>query len=215
MVTLSGGYGDMTNYGVISTPSFQGTARFFNAPLWGSRAWDYWVQGGDVGFELVHMAYRSSYGTKVDGGVLHLINCGFEGNTAALYTVPFNAISAGVTGKVSEIIGCYAWSGVNYTRANPNNSVLTWGNFAVNTLTNQTPFDVVAPQLSLIPNRAASNLALSWRGDMGAFDLCYATNLAAPVVWMTMTNSPYYATNRWTVVEPFAGVGQRFYRLQQ
>jgi len=28
MVTLDGGYGDMTNYGVISTPTFQGTARF-------------------------------------------------------------------------------------------------------------------------------------------------------------------------------------------
>ena len=119
MVTLSGGYSDLTNYGVISTPAFQGTARFFNAPLWGSRPWDYWIQGGDVGFELVHMGYLSTHGTKVDGGVIHLINCGFEGNTASSYTVPFNSLSAGVPGKLSEIIGCYAWTGVNFTRRAP------------------------------------------------------------------------------------------------
>ena len=54
MVTLAD-YSDLTNYGVISTPAFQGTARFFNAPLWGGRPWDYLIQGGDVGFELTHM----------------------------------------------------------------------------------------------------------------------------------------------------------------
>lgn len=216
MVTLAH-YPDLTGYGVISTPSFQGTARFFNAPLWGSRAWDYWIQGGDVGFEIVHMGYRSTYGTKADGGVLHLINCGFEGNTTALYTVPFNSASPGVPGKVSEIIGCYAWSGVNCTRANTNNPVLSWGNFAVNTLTNQTPFDVVPPQLSLGQNQTASNLnlTLAWRADMGFFTPYYATNLAPPAVWTAMTNLPWFSSNRWSVFEPAGPVPQRFYRLQK
>jgi len=47
MVTLAD-YPDLTGYGIISTTNFQGKARFFNAPLWGGREWDYVIQGGDV-----------------------------------------------------------------------------------------------------------------------------------------------------------------------
>ena len=214
MVTLAD-YPDLTGVGVISTTNFQGKARFFNAPLWGSRPWDYVIQGGDVGFELVHAGYRSTFGSKVDGGVLHLINGGFEGNTASLYTVPFNSAGAGVAGSASEVIGCYAWSNVNYNRVNPNNPVFAWGNFAVNILSSQTVFNVVAPVISLNPNYAGpgAGLAFGWRADMGAFTPYYATNLNALVAWLAMTNVPCYASNQWTVVDSLAGP-QRFYRLQ-
>lgn len=214
MVTLAD-YPDLTGLGVISTPTFQGTARFFNAPLWGGRPWDYIIQGGDVGFELVHAGYRSTFGSKVDGGVLHLINGGFEGNTASLYNVPFNSTNAGVAGKASEIVGNYAWSNVNFSRANTNNPVLAWGNFAVNTLSSQAVFNVIPPLISISPNLAnpGASLDFSWRADMGAFTPYYATNLNAPVVWRAMTNVAYYTSNRWTVTDSPID-NQRFYRLQ-
>ena len=211
MVTITGG-NYLTNYGVVSLPTFQGTARFFNAPLWGGRAWDYWIQGGDVGFELTHAGYLSSYGAKVDGGVLHLINCGFEGNTASDYTVPFNSTSPGVPGKLSEIIGCYAWTGVTNLLANPNNPINTWGNFGVNTLVTQTPFTVAPPQLQFSPNVASQLASLGWTNNMGAFKL-YATPSLAPALWTLVTNAPYFATNRWTVTNSTAVGRQQFYRL--
>ena len=213
MVTLSGGYGDMTNYGVISTPSFQGTARFFNSPLWGTRSWDYWIQGGDVGFELVHMGYLSANGSKVDGGVLHLINCGFEGNTSAKYTVPFNSANPGVPGKLSEIIGCYAWTGVTNSKVNVNNPINSWGNFGINNLVTQTPLTVTSPLLQLTPNLSAGKFSLTWTNNMGAFNL-YSTPSLAPTTWVLVTNPPYFATNRWSVTNSTVGVSQQFYRLQ-
>jgi hypothetical protein len=215
MVTLAD-YPDLTGLGVISTPSFQGTARFFNAPLWGPRPWDYIIQGGDVGFELAHAGYRSTFGSKVDGGVLHLINGGFEGNTASVYTVPFNSAVAGVAGKASEIVGCYAWSNVGFSRVNTGNPVLAWGNVAINILTSQTVFNVVAPVISVGSSVAGpgANVAFNWRADMGAFTPYYATNLSMPAQWMVMTNAPYYQSNRWTVVDDVRTGRQRFYRLQ-
>ena len=213
MVTLSGGYGDLTNYGVVSLPTFQGNARFFNAPLWGSRPWDFWIQGGDVGFELIHMGYLSTYGTKVDGGVLHLINCGFEGNTSSYYNVPFNSASPGVPGKLSEIIGCYAWTGVTNSKANINNPLNSWGDFGINNLTTQTPFNVIPPWLQYSPNWPAASVLLVWSNNMGAFNL-YSTPSLAPPAWALVTNSHYFGTNRWTVTNSTVGAPQQFYRLQ-
>jgi hypothetical protein len=214
MVTLAD-YPDLTGYGVISTPSFQGVARFFNAPLWGGRQWDYVIQGGDVGFELTHMGYLSTHGSKVDGGVLHLINGGFEGNTSSLYTVPFNSASAGVPGKISEIIGCYAWTGLSFTRVNSGNPVFAWGNFGINNLVTQTPLDVTPPKLFFTPSPASQSVTLLWSNNMGAFDLYSTPSLATPVNWTPVTNIPYFATNRWSAVDSTASSPQRFYRLQQ
>ncbi len=215
MVTTTGGYPDITNnYGVISTPTFQGTARFFNAPLWGGRTWDYWIQGGDVGFELVHMGYLSTYGIRVDGGVLHLINCGFEGNSSSYYIVPFNSASPGIPGKLSEIIGCYAWTGVTNSRVNVNNPINSWGNFGINNLFTQTPFNVTSPKLQFSPNVSAKTISLVWTNNMGAFNL-YSTPSLAPPAWALVTNPPYFATNNWTVTNSAARVPQQFYRLQQ
>ena len=214
MVTLAD-YPDLTGYGVISTPAFQGSARFFNAPLWGSRLWDYLVQGGDVGFELTHMGYLSTHGTEVDGGVVHLINGGFEGNTASQYTVPFTSASAGVPGKISEMIGCYAWTGMNFTRANTNNSINAWGNFGINTLAGQSPFVVTPPQLQLLGSTSAQTISLSWSNNMGAFNLISAPGLGTSAGWTVVTNVPYFGTNHWTVTLPVGGELGRFFRLQQ
>ena len=211
MVTLAGG-NYSTNYGVVSLPTFQGTARFFNSPLWGSRKWDYLIQGGDVGFELVRMSYLSANGTKVDGGVLHLINCGFEGNTASSYTVPFNSASPGVAGKLSEIIGCYAWTGVTNSRVNVNNPINIWGNFGINNLVAQTPFNVTSPLLQISPNLTAGEFSILWTNSMGAFNLYSTPNLSSSM-WTLVSNTPYFATNRWSVTDSIIGKPQLFYRL--
>jgi hypothetical protein len=205
-------YSDLTNYGVISTPDFQGKARFFNAPLWGGRDWDYVIQGGDIGFELTHAGYLSSNGSKVDGGVAHFINCGLEGGSSSYYTVPFNSTSNGMPGKISEIIGCYAWTGVTNSLANANNPVNIWGNFGINNLVSQTPFNVTSPRLLLAAG--GQNLTLVWTNNMGAFNLCSSPSLSLPT-WSVVTNMPYFSANRWRVTNSINNSGQLFYRLQQ
>src|SRR5271154_4892761 len=122
--------------------NFPGHGSFLQLTAVGGRDWDYVIQGGDVGFELTHAGYLSSFGSKVDGGVAHFINCGFEGNTGSFYTIPFNSTSNGVPGKLSEIIGCYAWTGVTNSLVNASNPVNRWGNFGINNLVTQTPFHV-------------------------------------------------------------------------
>jgi hypothetical protein len=213
MVTLSD-YSDLTNYGVISTPAFAGTARFFNAPLWGGRPWDYVIQGGDVGFELTHAGYLSTYGSRVDGSVAHFVNAGWQGNIGSSYSIPFNSISNGVPGKLSEIIGCYAWTGVTNTLADANNPVASWGNFGINTLQTQTPFNVTAPHLSLNSNPSQQTVSLVWTNNMGAFNLLSTPSLAQPGSWTPTSIMPYFATNTWTVVASVTNA-QRFYRLAQ
>lgn len=205
-------YSDLTGYGVIATPAFQGKARFFNAPLWGGRAWDYLIQGGDVGFELTHSGYLSTYGSEVDGGVAHFVNDGWQGGSSSFYTIPFTSISNGVPGKLSEIIGCYAWTGVTNSLANANNPANLWGNFGVNNLVTQTPFTVTPPQLLLAAG--GQTVSLSWTNNMGAFNLSSSPTLTSPI-WSVVTNAPYFATNRWTVTDSPNPSGQLFYRLQQ
>jgi len=187
-------------------------ARFFNAPLWGGRPWDYVIGGGDVGFELTHAGYLSTYGSRVDGGVAHFINCGLQGGTSSFYTVPFNSTSNGVPGKISEIIGCYAWTGVTNSLANADNPINIWGNFGINNLVGQTPFEVTSPQLLL--SAGGNNLALVWTNNMGAFNLFSSPSLSAPA-WNPVTNAPYFSANHWTVTNAINGSGQWFYRLQQ
>jgi len=211
MVTLAD-YPDLTGIGIYSTTNFQGRANFFNAPLWGSREWDYVIQGGEVRVELAHMDYQSSFGSKVDGGVLHLINAGLEGNTALNYTVPFNSASPGVPGKLSELIGNYAWTGVTNTLANPNNPVAQWGNFGINKLVTQTPFNVTPPGLSMAAN--ATNAWLMWSNNMGAFTLYSTPSLASPT-WAPVGVEAYFDNNGWIVSEAIGNSPKGFYQLRQ
>jgi autotransporter-associated beta strand protein len=212
MVTTTD-YSSLTGYGVITGTNFQGKARFFNAPLWGGRPWDYVVNGGDVGFELTHMGYLSTYGSQVNGGTIHLINGGFQGNTSSYYTVPFNFASAGVPGRLSEIIGCYAWTGLNETLANPANPVNSWGNFGINNLVNQTAFNVSPPVVYLSQNPASQSVALTWTNNQGAFNLYSTPSLTAQVAWMLVTNPPYFGTNQWTVTDSTTNGAGKFYQL--
>jgi hypothetical protein len=117
-----------------------------------------------------------------------------------------------VPGKISEIIGCYAWTGVTKSLANANKPVNIWGNFGINKLVSQTPFNVTSPQLSLVPG--AQNLTLVWTNNMGAFNLCSSPSLVSPT-WSVVTNIPYFGTNRWTVTDSITNSAQQFYRLQQ
>jgi autotransporter-associated beta strand protein len=208
MVTTAD-YSDLTGYGVISTPSFQGTVRFFNAPLWGGRDWDYVIQGGDVGFELTHSGYLSTYGSQVNGGVAHFVNCGLQGNTSADYTIPLSPAGEGIPGKLSEIIGCYAWTGVTNSGGTANE----WGNFGINNLVAQTPFSVVSPALQAVSGN--DDLTLTWTNNMGAFNVYATPTLAGPVIWTMVTNAPDLETNNWLLTLPANAAGNWFYRLQQ
>lgn len=210
---------DTNTVGVISSPAFQGTARFFNTALFGGPNCDFLVGGGDVGFEAVHQLDHSAVGARVDGGVLHLINnrayITYRGtNVFPVYNVAFSP-AAGLAGKVSEVIGCYAYNGVSIANASPNNPVLAWGNFPLATLVPTTPYDVPPPRLLLLAGETQQSFNLGWPGDVGAFDLCCATNLASPVLWTVEGSTPVFAGNQWSVTITNASNGPRFYRLQQ
>ncbi len=71
-----GGYADLAQatVAVLSTTNFQGTARFTSSVLWGGTYLDFNINGGDVGFDLVHMDNHSFIGSIVNGGVFHLVN---------------------------------------------------------------------------------------------------------------------------------------------
>jgi len=60
--------------GVISSNSFQGTARFFNTIVFAGPHLDFNINGGDVGLEALHSSSGSTVGSIVNGGVFHLIN---------------------------------------------------------------------------------------------------------------------------------------------
>ena len=108
-----------------------------------------------------------------------------------------------VPGKLSEIIGCYAWTGVTNTLVNAGNPVNQWGNFGINRLLTQTPFNVTSPQLLL--GSASQNITLTWTNNMGAFNLCSSPSLSSPT-WSVVTNTPYFGTNRWTITDSVKNV---------
>lgn len=217
----------MTNYtvGVISTPAFQGTARFFNSALFGGPEWDFVVGGGDVGFDLVHMLDHAYNGSSVADGVLHLVNNGayITYNGSAVFP-PYNvtfATNAGLTGLVSELVGNYAYNGSTYTNLNPGNPVNVWqdyalSSYAVLTQTNrfvETP--PVSPALSLQWNAAAQGLTLFWPSNAGTFYLFSTPSLTPPVSWTLVTNSLVYSNGQWLLTLPVNPNAAEFYRLEQ
>ena len=94
-------------------------------------------------------------------------------------------------------------------------AVFAWGNFGINNLVTQTPFDVTPLRLFFTANPTSQSITLLWSNNMGAFDLCCTPSLTRPAIWTPVTNIPYFATNRWSVVDSTASSPQRFYRLQQ
>src|ERR1700677_31636 len=211
--------------GVMSTTNFQGTARFFNSDLFGGPAWDFVVDGGDVGFDLVHMLDVGLM-SRADAGVFHLINNGAyitynDGpNNFPPYSVTFGT-NAGIAGKVSEVIGDYAYNGYDYTNLNTNNPVNVWMDYALNSYqllsnTNQySEFQPVPPQLALQYNYNSQGLNLSWSNNpIGSFNLFYATNLSSPVAWTPVTNLPSLSNGQWLVSLPIGTNNAGFYQLR-
>jgi hypothetical protein len=132
-----GNFGDQAQdtVAVLSTTNFLGTARFISSILWGGTWLDFNINGGDVGCTVVHMDSHSSIGSIVNGGVLHLVN-----NSAYItyngssnfppYNVTFGS-GAGLPGKVSDFIACYALNGCGLFNLAPNNPVNCWNDYAL------------------------------------------------------------------------------------
>jgi hypothetical protein len=221
-------YPDLTNatVGVLSTPNFQGKARFFSTVLFAGPYLDFNVNGGDVGFDLVHMSDHAFLGSRVNGGVFRLIN-----NSAYItyngtsnfppYNVVFGA-NAGLAGKVSEMIGCYSYNGYSYANPNTNNPVNVWLDYALRTYTllSRTnlfqEFQPPPPRLSLQLNSALPpSLVLGWPANIQAVSLYRTLDLTPPALWSFVGTTPTLSNNQWTVTLPVDMTTNAFYRLQQ
>lgn len=213
--------------GVTSTTNFQGTARFFNSALFGGPLWDFIVNGGDVGLDDVHML-DVGLQSQVNGGVFHLINNGgyitYHNGSDDFppYRVTFGT-NAGIAGKISELIGSYAYNGYTCTNLNTNNLVNVWLDYALNgygvlSLTNQfQESHSEPPSLSIqqSPTAQRQGLTVQWPGDLGSLYLYYTPSLAPPIIWTPVTNTPVYSNNQWMVTLPFGTNRCGFYSLQQ
>ena len=136
LVSLNGGYPGLTNQAIIlTTTNFQGTVRLFNSPIWGSHNSDYIINGGDVGVELAHLWQYAYQGTKVNGGVFQLINCGaFNAVDGGSGSTPYNltlASNAGISGKTNEVVGCFSYTGWNVANNNVTNPANVWMDYAI------------------------------------------------------------------------------------
>jgi hypothetical protein len=207
-------YPDLTNatVGIISASNYVGQTRYFNTSLFARPAWDFIVGGGDIGFDLIHMFDHSINGARVDGGTLKLINKSSwiaYNQTFPVYQVYFGA-NAGSPGKLSEIVGCSAANGVQYTNNNPTNVVKAWANFSLLPLTPVPSYELKPPVLQF---NNSSSLAVSWPGDIGYFGCYGAMSLNPPIAWLPVTNTPIFSSNKWTVSLPVFDA-KCFYRLQ-
>jgi len=114
---------------LISTTNFTGTARFLNVPLWGGSPFDYEVNGGDIGLELVQLP-QAAGGVQVNGGVFHLVNAGMLNGAASPFLVSYG-VGAGLPRKTNEFIGCYAYNGCNYSIGEVTNPYAIWNDYAL------------------------------------------------------------------------------------
>jgi hypothetical protein len=146
LVTLSGGNPGLTNPVILfSETNFQGTVRIFNSPFWGSANVNYLVNGGDIGFELVHLWQPAYAGSQVNGGVFHLINAAAY-NDPDPFSVTFGP-NAGIAGKTNEFIGCYSYNGCTYINYNVGNPANVWVDYSLSSYST-----LGAPQQSQIIN---------------------------------------------------------------
>ena len=116
--------------GIITTTNFTGTVRFLNVPLWGGSPFDYEVNGGDVGLELVQLP-QAAAGLQINGGTFHLINAGILNGSSSSFSVNFGS-GTGAAGITNEVIGCYAYSGLNINIANVTDSLAIWNDYSLN-----------------------------------------------------------------------------------
>ena len=215
-------YPDLTNttVGVVSS-NFQGTARFFNTALFGGPYWDFIIGGGEVDFAQVHMLDHSYRGSRVDSGVLQLVNLnayisynGPGSDVFPVYNAAFGA-SAGLSGKVCELVAAYALNGCSYANANPANPVLAWANYNLATpLSATASLSVTVPLIAIRFPPGATNVTLTWPGTNGAFLLDSASSLTPPIAWTPESMTPNLANGQWSLSQPVTSASNRFYRLQ-
>ncbi len=133
LVILNGGFSDLPNpTAVVSATNYQGTVRIFNSPICSSPVWDYVINGGDIGLELVHLYQYANSGIQINGGVFHLVNAGalniVHGSSGA-FNLMLGA-SAGIAGKTNEFIGNYSFNGYTFTNLNSGNPANVWVDYA-------------------------------------------------------------------------------------
>jgi autotransporter-associated beta strand protein len=183
-----GGYGDQaqSTVTVLSTTNFQGTARFFSAVQWGGNYLDFNINGGDVGMESFHSDNGSAIGSIVNGGVFHLVNYSASVGGSPVYNVTFGP-NAGIAGKTSEFIGCYAYNGCGLINVAANNLVNCWNDYA---LANDTILDPDQPVIyNLYPDGSSlyqhtSVLSFTALSSAGVMD----DNIAVTLDGIVQTN---------------------------
>jgi endoglucanase len=69
---------------------------------------------------------------------------------------------------------------------------------------------ITVPYPRLTANVSAANLMLSWSNSASALLLRSTTNLAPPIVWVPVTNTPVFHNGRWLVSWPTADAARFF-----
>src|SRR5207244_9493226 len=73
---------------------------------------------------------------------------------------------------------------------------------------------ITTPQLLLAIKPTGTNVMLSWPSGFPSYHLQFATNLASPVVWSNISQSPLTNGNQLFIALPISA-GKQFFRLQQ
>ena len=188
---------------VLSTTNYQGTARFLNSVLWAGNYLDFNINGGDVGFENVHMDNHSFFGSVVNGGVFHLVN-----NSAYItyngtsnfppYYVSFGS-GAGMAGKPSEFVACFSENGCGVINPASVNTLNCWNDYAL------ASYSILNPNLPVVYDVYPNGLALFQRTNVLGFAATspagiYASNLVLTVNGVKATNLVVSGSaNAWNV----------------
>jgi len=126
-------------------------------------------------------------------GMLTFPNLGDLGSNGTLSaTVVVQPATAGV---ITTYATCSS-SVVEPAKAAADNSVKTF---------------VVGP-LQLQFQSSGASLAFSWPAALGTYNLQYATNIAPPVTWITVTSPPTLVNGNYTYTNAI-GSGSQFFRL--
>jgi hypothetical protein len=127
------------------------------------------------------------------------------------YTIKRAASSGGTYLTIATGI-----SGTNFTDVNITSGatffyvVTAINSYGESTSSNEAVVVVPFPRLAV--SVSAANLMLTWSNSASAMLLRSTTNLAPPVVWLPVTNTPIFQNGRWQVSWPTAAA-VRFFQL--